>query len=157
RLGRPLKRAAPPHGEAPDLGQDQQAVVQRSPIAALLGGDRVGATAPLKARIARRLAVLDAAEERLLRPVEPGHHMRPALRADVAVVRPRLCASWQVALWLAPATLTPHLCQAAWRSWRAALSSSRQRRKTTAIACACCGGGLRFSLSVLRTVCSFRP
>src|SRR5262249_11150846 len=55
--------------------EDENAVVSSGAVATLLGGDAGVATAPLEAGIARCLSVLDAAEEGLERPIQPGQHV----------------------------------------------------------------------------------
>jgi hypothetical protein len=64
-LDRSLQWAGPLRRDAPNLGENQEAVVQRRPIAELLGGERVVAMCSLKARIVWGLTCLDAAKERL--------------------------------------------------------------------------------------------
>src|SRR5262249_47030354 len=102
RLGRTLKRARPAHGDAPDLGEDQEAVVQ--PSATVLPHLRIGeagvAADTLKAGIARRLASADAAEECLKGVVQPQEHILQDLGIDLGELRAGLLQIWQFRLLL---------------------------------------------------------
>jgi hypothetical protein len=67
RLGGALKGPRPSHCDAPDLGEDQEAVVQpRTSVLSDLGIGEARVLPPaLKAGIARRRTGLDPAKERL--------------------------------------------------------------------------------------------
>src|SRR5262249_57197762 len=67
RLGRPRERAGPTHGEAADLGEDQEAVIEtRAPLLThRLVGEAVVALAALEAGRARCLTCRYSAEARL--------------------------------------------------------------------------------------------
>src|SRR5579885_2044301 len=85
RLGRALPgatRTAPAHSNVAQFREDQGAVIQGSTVAELLIGERMVAALPLEARVAGLLAVLDAAEERLKRPVEAGQDILQDLGMD---------------------------------------------------------------------------
>jgi ABC-type lipopolysaccharide export system ATPase subunit len=60
-----LQWARPTNGNAPDLGQDKEAVIQRGPIAELLVGEAVVAICGVEAGLARRLSLTDTTEEAL--------------------------------------------------------------------------------------------
>src|SRR5215467_917194 len=74
RLWRARDGVGPPHRDTPDLGQDQDAVVERGTVTELLVGERVVAVCAVEARIARRPARLDATEEGLKGTVQTGQH-----------------------------------------------------------------------------------
>src|SRR5262249_20595829 len=57
-----LEGPTPPHGNAPDLAQDEGAVVETGAVALRLVGERVGAVLAVEAGKPRLLAVVDAAE-----------------------------------------------------------------------------------------------
>ena len=86
RLGRAFQGAAPAHGDAPNLGEDQKAVVQGRPVAELLIGEGVLAGARLIAREARLLSRLHAAKERLIGLVEPREHILQDVLVDGRVL-----------------------------------------------------------------------
>src|SRR5262249_35341745 len=74
---------------APNLGEEQEAVVQAGAVAELLVGERVRAVAPVEAGRAGRLPLADAAEERLGGVVEPGEHVLQELAVARRRPRPR--------------------------------------------------------------------
>src|SRR5262249_52242856 len=90
RLGCALQRTRPADGDPADLGQDQEAIVERGTVAELLVGETGVAMHTLKAGIAWRLARLDAAEEGLECPIQAGEHVLQDLRVHVAVLRAHL-------------------------------------------------------------------
>lgn len=65
-LGCAFQWAAPAHRHAPNLRQDQKAIIEPCAIAILLEDERMIALASLEAREARCLPYLDAAKERLI-------------------------------------------------------------------------------------------
>jgi hypothetical protein len=75
------------HADAPDRGEDQDAVLQRGAVAILLEGEGVIAVAPLEAREPRLRAPLDATEERLLGLLQPRQHVLQHMRVDGGVLR----------------------------------------------------------------------
>src|SRR5258708_39097913 len=58
-LGSPFAGAGPAHGEAPDLGEDQTAILQPSAVAIRFGGVGEVADPPMKSRYAGLLAIGD--------------------------------------------------------------------------------------------------
>src|SRR5262249_41370151 len=88
--GRATERATPPPCESPDRGGAEKAVLKRGAVAQLLVGAGVGAVPALEARVARRLPRLHAAEEGLIRPIQPGEYILQHLGVDVAVFGPYL-------------------------------------------------------------------
>ena len=89
RLGRALDRTRPLHAAAPDLGEDEEAIVQSRAVALLLEGEGVVARAPLKTRETRLLAAVDAPEERLVGLVQPGQHILQDMRVDGLILGER--------------------------------------------------------------------
>src|SRR5690606_37798456 len=86
RLNRAFNRPVPADSHAPDAGQLQPPPINRKAVAVLFQTKAVEPTLPLEARIARLLACLDTAKERLKRLVEVGNrHLQ-----DVAMHVPRL-------------------------------------------------------------------
>ncbi len=75
RLGRAVHWPGPAHGEAPDLAQDEIAVIQPGTVAIFLVGEGVGAVRPLEAREAWLFPVRQTTEERLVRLVQPSEHI----------------------------------------------------------------------------------
>src|SRR5262249_28260139 len=70
-LGGALQRTTPAHPDAPNLGEHQEAIVQRRPIAKLLVGEAAVAVRPLETGIAGLFARLHTAEECLERAIQP--------------------------------------------------------------------------------------
>ena len=58
-----LEGATPPHGNAPNLGEDQKAILQRGPVAELLVGETGVAALSLKAWVAGLFTILHPAKE----------------------------------------------------------------------------------------------
>src|SRR5262249_52630836 len=83
-----LNRAGPAHRDAPDLRQDQEAVVQGGAVAILLVGEAVVAVAALETGVAGRPARLHPTEEGLERAVQAREHVLQHLRVEVAVFGP---------------------------------------------------------------------
>ena len=86
-LGCARQRARPAHGAAPDLGQDEHAVIQPGTVAVLLEGEGMGAIAPRATRKARLVSALDATEKRLLRPVDPRQHVLQDMAVHGGILR----------------------------------------------------------------------
>src|SRR5260221_3529374 len=82
RLGRARDRTGPMHAEAPDLGQDQGAVIELSAVAIRLEGEAVEAVAALEAGEAGFLAALHPAKERLIGLIQPGEHILQHVAID---------------------------------------------------------------------------
>ncbi len=89
RLGRAIEGARPTHGHAPDLRQDQAAIVETGAamLADLRIGEAVVAAPPSEAGIARRLAGSHATEERLEGAIQSQEHILQDLRVDLRVLR----------------------------------------------------------------------
>src|SRR5262249_38140287 len=94
--GQRTASARPAHGQPPDRGEDEEAILPCGSVANLLVGEAVVATAPLETGRTRGLSGLDAAEEGLERPTQPGQYVLQHLGVDVAIVRPNLFAVWQL-------------------------------------------------------------
>jgi len=79
-FGRALKRARPAHSDAPNLGQDQEPVIQCRSVAELLIGETVVAICPLEAGITGLLARLrpTSREQRTVGTLGPAVSARPA-------------------------------------------------------------------------------
>src|SRR5262249_19060242 len=75
RLGRALDWARPANGNPPDLGEDEEAIVQCRAVPKLLVGETVVAIAPLETRVARCHTILDAAEKGLKSSIQPSEHI----------------------------------------------------------------------------------
>src|SRR6478609_1942090 len=73
----------------PDLGQDQEAIVESRPVAILLAGEGVEASPSLEARKARLLPSLEAAEERLVGLVEPRQHVLQHMAVNCLILGER--------------------------------------------------------------------
>ena len=88
RLGRAIEGARPTHGHAPDLRQDQVAIVETDAamLADLRIGEAVVATPPSEAGIARCLAGSHATEERLEGAIQSREHILQDLRVDLRVL-----------------------------------------------------------------------
>ena len=86
RLGRAFQRARPAHGNAPDLGENEETIVQRRPVAKLLVGERMPAVAPLIAGKSRLLARLHPEKERLIRLVQPRQHVLQHMAVEGGVL-----------------------------------------------------------------------
>jgi hypothetical protein len=82
----PSRGAGPTHGDAPDLGHDEQAVVQPGAVAILLEGEGVIAGAALEAGEAGGLTGSHPQEEGLIRLVQPGQHVVQDVAVDGRVV-----------------------------------------------------------------------
>ena len=97
-LGRALQWARPTHRNAPDLRQDQEAVVQpRAAVLTHLGiGEAVVAVAALEARIPRRFTRRHPPEERLERLVQPMQHVLQDLGVEVPVLGTHLLDARQL-------------------------------------------------------------
>jgi hypothetical protein len=80
----------------PDLGKDQEAIIQHGPIAELLVGKAAVAVRAEETWIARRLARLDAPEECLKGAVQTGQHVLQYLRVDVSVLGTHVLDRWQL-------------------------------------------------------------
>jgi hypothetical protein len=90
------------HADAPDLGQDQHAIVQPRPVAILLVGEGVGAIRALEAGEACPLAPLDATEERLRGLVQPRQHILQPRAVDRLILRERGAEIFQLGFLLKP-------------------------------------------------------
>jgi hypothetical protein len=99
-LGRPLQGAGPAHTDTPDLGEDQDAVLQLCAIAELLVGEAVVAVFALESRVARLLARPHPAEEGGKRFVQAGEHILQHLAVDGGVCRKCLLDGGQCGLLL---------------------------------------------------------
>ena len=86
-LGHALNRARPMHADAPNLGEDEEAVVKPRTIAVLLEGEGVDAVAALEPWETRLLAPLDATKERLVGLIKPGKHILQDVAMDGLVLR----------------------------------------------------------------------
>ena len=90
RLGRALQRARPAHRDTANLGEDQEAVVERRAVAELLEGERVvTGRAPWKRGKPAFSPACIATKERLIRLVEPRQHILQDMRVDGGVLRKR--------------------------------------------------------------------
>ena len=98
-LGAPSTDATT-HGETPDFGEDQKAVIQRRPIAELFVGEGVVARRALIAREARLLASHQSAKERLVGFVESRQHILQDVAMDGGVPWERSADSLQLCLLL---------------------------------------------------------
>jgi hypothetical protein len=121
RLRLAFNRSGPANDNPPDLGEDQDAVLQRGAVATLLIGEAVVVIRARKARLARRLTTRDAPEERLEGTVELGERVLQDLGMDVAVLGRTTVLSGNCALCIASVTLTRRFSHASLRSCRAAL------------------------------------
>jgi hypothetical protein len=74
-----------PDGDTANLGEAEHTTVQDSGTTVLGIGEAVVVTLSLEARIPRRLPILDAAEERLIRSLRPKHHILQDLGIDLSV------------------------------------------------------------------------
>jgi hypothetical protein len=92
RLGHSLQWAAPTDGDAPDLRQDQEAIVEpgATVVSNLRIGEAVVASTPMEARIAWCLSSIQPAEERLKRTLYAQHHILQDLGVDLGILRQRL-------------------------------------------------------------------
>ncbi len=88
-LGRALDGARPLYAEAPNLGEDERAVIQPCPVTVFFVGERAVAIAiaPFEAREAGLLAALYPPEERLLGLVQPRQHVLQHMAVDRGVLR----------------------------------------------------------------------
>src|SRR5258706_14645876 len=87
RFGRAVHWPRPTHGEAPNLAQDEIAVIQLDTVAILLVGETVVAVAPLKARETWLFPPRQTTEERLVRLVQPREHILQDVCVDRSVLR----------------------------------------------------------------------
>ncbi len=88
-LGGPCEGTTPAHRQPTELGEDQEAILQRGAVADLFVGEGVGARAALETGKARGLPRGHAAEERLVGPVQAGEHVLQDVRMDGGVLRER--------------------------------------------------------------------
>src|SRR5262249_2898696 len=86
-LDRALQRPTPPHGDPPDLVQHQETVVQVSAVAMLLVGEGVVAVPAMKAGEPRLFALGHAAEEGVIRLVQPRQHLLQHMAVEGGVLR----------------------------------------------------------------------
>src|SRR5262245_8779399 len=77
------------HADAPDRGQDEEAVVEPHAAPILREGEGVGALAPRAAGEAGLLAVLHPAEEGVIGPVQAGQYVLQHRAMERGVVRER--------------------------------------------------------------------
>src|SRR5262249_27251534 len=119
RLGRALHRARPAHGNAPDLGEEQEAIIQpgATVVSDLWVGEAVVAVASLEAGIARRLPFPDARKRRLKCSVYAEYDILQDLGVDFGVFGHSLLDAGQLGLLLIggdrDATHPPRLAQLA--------------------------------------------
>jgi hypothetical protein len=86
RLDGALKRATPPHRNAPNLGEHEAPIVKRRPVAELLVGETGVAALALETRISWLFSSLHPAKEGLECPVQPGQHILQDLGMNVLVL-----------------------------------------------------------------------
>src|SRR5262249_29464817 len=95
----------PAHGDAPDLGEDQLAIIQPGAVAVLFVGEGVPAGAPLGAGEPRVFAGAQSPEERLRGLVQPGEHVVQPLGLEGG--RGRECFATRLQLGLLLAACRP--------------------------------------------------
>src|SRR5262249_7252717 len=86
RLGCTREGTRPPDRDAPDLGEDQTAIVKPRAVAIFLEGEGLEAITALEAWKAGLLTPLHAAEEHLVGLVEPRQHILEHMAVDGGIV-----------------------------------------------------------------------
>src|SRR5690348_917250 len=99
-LDRAFHRPGPAYGDAPDLGQDQIAVIQPGAVVVLLAGAGVVAASALIARETGLLSRRYPLEECLIGSVQAGQHVLEDVRVDGRVLRERFADRLQFCLLL---------------------------------------------------------